>query len=195
MAKWGKCDFRELEKLQKRLEGMEKLQKEFCEACAKELAARLLYLVVKRTPTGHAPKLEMPEGETTVKVKIKGADGRLRTRSFLTADAARVRQARALWEGYTGGTLKRGWTAGEIGRHGTEYVVTVINEVFYASYVEYGHRQTPGRYVPALGKSLKRAWAPGQFMLTISEKEVRRMAPKLLEKKLQKFLEGCLDAK
>ena len=25
----------------------------------------------------------------------------------------------------------------------------------YASYVEYGHRQEPGRYVPALGKRLK----------------------------------------
>ena len=53
MARWGKCDFRELKDLQKR---MEQLQKEdfqaFCEAAAKELAARLLAKVIKRTPVG-----------------------------------------------------------------------------------------------------------------------------------------------
>lgn len=194
MAGWGRCDFRKLEKLQKQLEGMEKQQKEFCESCAKELAARLLSLVTKRTPVGHAPKLEMPEGEKTVKVKVRGADGRLKTRAFLTADAARIKQARMLWEGYTGGTLRRGWTAGGIERHGDNYTITVINAVFYASYVEYGHRQLPGRYVPALGKSLKKAWVPGKLMLTLSERDIQRMAPKLLEKKLQKFLEECLDA-
>lgn len=32
----------------------------------------------------------------------------------------------------------------------------------YAPHVEYGHRQTPGRYVPAIGKRLKASYVPGR---------------------------------
>lgn len=32
----------------------------------------------------------------------------------------------------------------------------------HAPHVEYGHRQTPGRYVPAIGKRLKESFVPGQ---------------------------------
>lgn len=194
MAKWGKCDFRELEALRKRMEKLEKETDAFCKKSAQELAARLLYLVDKRTPVGHAPKLEMPEGETTVKVKVKGADGKLRTRSFLTADAARIKQAKMLWAGYTGGTLRRGWTSSIPAKKSNGWEIEIINNVFYASYVEYGHRQTPGRYVPALGKSLKKGWVEGKFMLTMSVKDVERMAPALLEKRLQELIREAMDA-
>lgn len=60
------------------------------------------------------------------------------------------------------------------------------------AYVEYGHRQQPGRYVPVLGKQLKRAWSPGVFMMTLSEQEIRRTAPEILEKKVQQFLRKAL---
>ena len=53
MAKWGKCDYRELQRLQKKLEKMQKAQiDKFCEEMAKELAARLLAKVIRRTPVG-----------------------------------------------------------------------------------------------------------------------------------------------
>lgn len=32
----------------------------------------------------------------------------------------------------------------------------------HAPHVEYGHRQTPGRYVPAIGKRLVASYVPGQ---------------------------------
>lgn len=32
----------------------------------------------------------------------------------------------------------------------------------HAPHVEYGHRQTPGRYVPVIGKRLKASFVPGQ---------------------------------
>jgi hypothetical protein len=60
--------------------------------------------------------------------------------------------------------------------------------VKYASYVEFGHRQTPGRYVPALGKRLKEGWVDGQYFLTLSEEELERIAPSMLQAKLDKFL-------
>lgn len=42
----------------------------------------------------------------------------------------------------------------------------------YAPHVEYGHRQTPGRYVPAIGKRLKASYVPGQhFFKPVVERE------------------------
>lgn len=189
----GKMSVDGLEDLLKNLEDAQKLMDDFCEDCAKELAARLLALTVKRTPVGHAPKLTMPKGENTVKVKVKGANGKLQNRAFLTAEAARIQQIKLHWAGYTGGTLKRSWTAGEIVRTGKGYTVTVSNPTLYASYVEYGHRQKPGRYVPALGKRLKKGWVPGKYMLTMSEKEIRRIAPAVLERKINKFLKEVIE--
>lgn len=43
--------------------------------------------------------------------------------------------------------------------------VTVGYTKDYARHVEFGHRQQPGRYVPAIGKRLKRSWVPGQAYL------------------------------
>lgn len=43
--------------------------------------------------------------------------------------------------------------------------VTVGYTKDYARHVEYGHRQQPGRFVPAIGKRLKRSWVPGQAYL------------------------------
>ena len=68
------------------------------------------------------------------------------------------------------------------------YSVTVTNPVYYASYVEYGHRQTPGRYVPAIGKRLVKNWVEGQHFLKLSEEELREIAPEMLEKLLNEFL-------
>lgn len=51
--RWGKVDYRQLKKLQERMQKLEKIELEkFCEAMAKELAARLLAKTVKRTPVG-----------------------------------------------------------------------------------------------------------------------------------------------
>lgn len=53
MARWGRVDYRKLKQLQERMQKLEKIELEkFCEAMAKEIAARLLAKVVKRTPVG-----------------------------------------------------------------------------------------------------------------------------------------------
>ena len=162
-----KLDYKELEKLKNQLEShceQEQIE-QFLNSCAKELAARLLAKVIKRTPVGVYPK------ET----------------------------------GKKGGYLRRGWTGGKsanatvfvnslsVNKSGNDYVIDIINPTEYASYVEYGHRQTPGRFVPALGKRLKQGWVEGKFMLTISEDEIRNAAPGILEKKLKKYLQECFQ--
>lgn len=56
MARWGKCDYEQFKRLQKRLEQLEKIDRDqFCRDAAKELAARLLAKVIKRTPVGQYP--------------------------------------------------------------------------------------------------------------------------------------------
>lgn len=88
----------------------------------------------------------------------------------------------------TGGTLRRAWRVGEIKRVGDTYYVEVVNPIEYASYVEFGHRQEPGRYVPAIGKKLKKGWVKGKFMLKISADEVREITPQIIEKKIISYL-------
>lgn len=188
----GKVNIRDLENFKERIEkSMSGDQiNDFLESCAKELTARLLAKVIRRTPVGKKPNLEGAKF-----AKVQGKSGK--KRSFLTAEGARLEQH---WSGYIGGTLRRGWTNGQdqsasdyaqslkVHRYGNKYVVEVVNPVKYASYVEYGHRQQPGRYVPAIGKRLKSGWVEGKFMLTISEDEIRASAPKVLENKLKKKL-------
>jgi len=179
MGRWGRCDFKELERLNQRLEQLSSVDFDtFCREAANEIAARLLAKVKKRTPVGVAPKFDEPKT-----VKVKGASGK--TYTMLSRTGA-IRDK--YWSGYRGGTLRDAWTILPIEKQGDTYIVTVANNTEYASYVEYGHRQTPGRYVPALGKSLKANWVKGRFMLTISTQELEVQAPKLLEQRLYLFL-------
>ena len=186
------CD--ELKAFQKKLEKLNEAQKdEFFQACSKELAARLLAKVIKRTPVGQAPKIN---GAKTV--KVQGESGKSKT--MLTAEGARYEQ---YWASYQGGILRRGWTAGknvndfvnsiDIQHVGDKYIIEITNPVEYASYVEYGHRQTPKRYVPALGKRLKQGWVQGKFMLKISEEEIKNSQQKILQAKLNKFLKEVIE--
>lgn len=150
----GSVDVRDLKDFRRKLE--EKLGDNqvdlFIESCAKELAARLLAKVIKRTPVG-----QYPSGS-----------------------------------GKKGGTLRRGWTGEKsqsassyannlkVNHFGGAYVIEIINPVEYASYVEFGHRTRGGE-----------GWVEGKFMLTISEQEIERDAPKVLENKLRKKLGEC----
>lgn len=175
-----KTDFSQFEKLRNELVKFQETEaEEFCRTCVNELAAILLAKAKKRTPVGQKPKLAGPK---TVKVKING-----RSRNVLSKTGEILQK---YWSGYQGGELRRNWSIGSIVKKGNTYEIEIINPTFYASYVEYGHRQTPGRYVPQIGKCLKKGWVPGKFMLTISEKELRKAAPGLLEKKInQKLME------
>lgn len=78
------------------------------------------------------------------------------------------------------GTLRRGWTLGEIRKENEAYIIEIINPVMYASYVEYGHRTANHK-----------GWVTGRFMLTLSEEDVEKLAPQLLEKRFKELLQGC----
>ena len=205
-AKWGKADFSQLKVLQERLQKLQNTDiDKFCEDVSKALAARLLSLVIRRTPVGTAPKCK-----GAMYVNKVGVDGEKKT--FFTAAGAEFAKIAPYWEGYTGGTLRRGWTAKTheeaakgsgnptaeqalqyaqslpVEKSGKYFIVRVVNPVKYASYVEFGHRQTRGRYVPALGKSLSQSWVDGCYMLALSEDKLETAAPKIIEKMLDNKL-------
>ena len=134
-----KVQFDGLKEFQKIIEEMEKEKEQLMIDTIKELAARLLRKVIKRTPSDT-------------------------------------------------GNLRRNWTVSDVRKNGENYEIEVSNSAEYASYVEFGHRQTPGRFVPAMGKRLKKSWVKGKFMLTISENELQKQAPAVIEKKITEWL-------
>lgn len=148
----GSVDYGDLKRLQQELKELSEdsiVLEQFYKDCAKELAARLLAKVIKRTPVGVYPASS----------------------------------------GKKGGTLRRGWTAGKSGnaaayanslkvsKEGSNYVIEVSNPVYYAPYVEFGHRTANHK-----------GWVEGQFMLTISEIELQGQMSGILEQKILRFL-------
>ena len=113
MGKNGKIEFDELKEVRKNIEQLSKTQVvEFMESCAKELAARLLAKVVKRTPVGQYPSGSGKVGGTLRRGWTAGKD------QNVTA------YAKSLKIHHFGGT----------------YVIEIVNPIEYASYVEFGHR-------------------------------------------------------
>ena len=113
MGKNGKIEFDELKELRKNVEKLSNSQVVvFMESCAKELAARLLAKVVKRTPVG-----QYPSGSGKV-------GGTLRRGWTAGKDQNASDYAKSLKIHHFGGT----------------YVIEIVNPIEYASYVEFGHR-------------------------------------------------------
>ncbi len=118
MAKWGSCDFKQLKALQDRIEKLQKAElKKFCEAVSKELAARLLAKVIKRTPVGQYPAGSGKVGGTL----RRGWTGEKQQNATAYAQSLPVKQS------------------------GHTYEITIINPVEYASFVNYGHRTRGGK--------------------------------------------------
>lgn len=110
----------------------------FIESCAKELAARLLAKVIKRTPVG-----EYPSGS--------GKTGGTLRRGW-TGEKNQAASAYA-------GNLK-------VNHYGGVYVIEIVNPVEYASYVEFGHRTrnhegwVEGRFMLTISEQEIQADAP-----------------------------------
>ena len=114
------ANYKQLTEFQKKIEKLNSEQKEqFLQACCKELAARLLAKVIKRTPVGgwYTDK----NGD---KQRIKGYTGAGELRKGWTAGKSATDYANSL----------------NITKVGDKYHIDIINPVEYASYVEYGHR-------------------------------------------------------
>ena len=172
------------------VDGLERLRADFekinvddiMRKSANLLMAEMMRRVIKLTPVGQKP---------VIKEKIIKATGEYGTKkSFLSAQAA-------AWQGYRGGTLRRGWTAAKehpsYVHYGNVYSMTVTNSVYYSDYVDYGHRQHKGRFVPAIGKRLVRSYVPGQNFTQKAEEAVQPKAEKIVNKFIEKALQDAVS--
>lgn len=113
MARSGTFNFQDFEKIKNNLEKLNQEQVDlFIDACAKELAARLLAKVIKRTPVGDYPNSSGKKGGTL----RRGWTGGKNSSAVAYADSLTIHH------------------------FGDVYVIEIINPVEYASYVEFGHR-------------------------------------------------------
>ena len=187
MGRNGSVDTSELSKLLANIEGMKEATPEFLRQCTNELGQRLLRKVIRRTPVGKKPTFN---GDKTV--KVEGKSGKSKT--FLTKEgAAYENMMKTYWSGYTGGHLRRSWGKSEPQGTGYNYTIIVKNPVEYASYVEHGHRQTPGRFIPALGKKATVSWVRGRHMLSDSVNELEDSKYKIIETKLNAFFKEHIN--
>ena len=91
------------------------------------------------------------------------------------------------------GELRRSWQLKGPFFAGSDITIELRNSKNYASFVENGHRQTPGRYVPAIGKRLKASWVPGQHFLQKATDETRGQVPQLLTPVMNDILRRLMD--
>ena len=84
--------------------------------------------------------------------------------------------------------MKRSWNAGAVEQKGREYKIKVFNTASYASYVNDGNRQQPGRYVPILGKRLVKNWVDGLNMAEKAEKATERRSKDILRRNINRVL-------
>lgn len=114
MARMGKLDYSKLAEFTNKVE--QSLSKEeinlFMEACTKELAARLLSKVIKRTPVGEYPSKSVKKGGTL----------------------------RRGWTAEKNQAVSTYVNSLNITKTGDSYSIEITNPVEYASYVEFGHR-------------------------------------------------------
>ena len=84
------------------------------------------------------------------------------------------------------GTLRSGWDASPPVVSG--HSVTITNRIYYASYVDLGHRQHPGQFVPPLMKRLKASWVNGRHFTEKAENSTKAAIPRVVQPRLDAFL-------
>ena len=87
------------------------------------------------------------------------------------------------------GKLQKSWEHKEVKKENNNYTVEIGSDCDYAGYVEEGHKQQIGRYVPAIGKKLKAPFVNGKFMLRDSMTEEE----KKLNNNIDEFLKGVFQ--
>lgn len=168
--------------LKKLLAQLEKTKEEvetFKEGCANELANRLRQKVQERTKPGkYSSTVEFDANIPAKHVEFVTKSGK--TVSFDTR--ARKKHVKFVSEknkGKVGGTLRRNWTLSPITKANEITSIEIVNPTEYASWWEYGHRTANHK-----------GWVQGKFVLKKASEEVEAAAPKIIQKKMDKWLGG-----
>lgn len=135
--------------------------------------------VVKEMATVYVreAKLNTPVGKRSVKFM---QNGKVQTKYF---DSEHTRQS---------------WSVGRYQLNEKTGRVEVFNTSSYASFLNDGHRQEVGRFLPWIGQSkggvmqggrLKKPWVDGAYMHEKAEKALSKNAKRIMEITLKKWIE------
>ncbi|MDU7210975.1 MAG: HK97 gp10 family phage protein [Veillonella sp.] len=93
---------------------------------------------------------------------------------------------------------RQSWSIGKYQLNNTSGKVEVFNTSSYASFLNDGHRQEVGRFLPWIGQSkggvmqggrLKKPWVDGAYMHEKAEKALSKNAKRIMEITLKKWIE------
>jgi hypothetical protein len=114
------------------------------------------------------------------------------------------------------GTLQAFWKTSEnysylVEDTGSSYEVTLINRAIYATWVNDGHKQRPGRFIPGYwegshfrydpnansGMVLKKSWVQGRFFVEKSILQIENsvVIEKIINTQLQNWFRWCVNGK
>lgn len=164
-----KKNFSRLKELKVNLEALNEHKDLFMQQMANELATIFLAEVRKRTPVG--------KGTFEVVGKIKRGKNKGKPK------LKKISQ---------GGLLRESWYITKAIKHRDYYIASIFNPMEYAAYVENGHRQKVGRYVPILGKRLKANFVEGHHMMKLSAELVEQEGYAYVQQRFYEFLRRYL---
>lgn len=193
--------FAGFEALRRQIEGLNSPQeKQACmEECAESLAQVYLRKAIRHKfkTSGGAKEFEVTEkAYERIRAMEVGAKGfqKAKSRSHANAHAVkRIKKSRKSGKKQylvltASEHMRRSWDAEAVKKQGGTYSVKVFNTASYASYVNDGHRQRPGRFVPAIGKRLVQSWVPGQHITEEAEMAVRKVSKRLLSQIILSYI-------
>ena len=84
------------------------------------------------------------------------------------------------------GNLRRSITSSDVKLNGNEYSMTIGSSLEYVKYAEEGHKQEVGKYVPAIGKKLKKEFVPGNHVIKDSADLYQSKLIKRIQERVEK---------
>lgn len=138
----------------------------------------------------------------TIKIDTKGLDGLLDKVSRLSPEIDGAVTRAMADEGLSWrddvrdntpvdtGDLRRSWELAGPDKKGLKFEMDLTNNLEYAEHVEYGHRQEPGRFVPAIGKRLVADYVPGSYMLRDGTRRLENTLKPAVKEEVRKAIES-----
>ena len=138
----------------------------------------------------------------TIKINTKGLDGLLDKVSRLSPEIDGAVSRAMTDEGLSWrddvrdntpvdtGDLRRSWELTGPDKKGLKFEMDLANNLEYVEFVEYGHRQEPGRFVPAIGKRLVADYVPGSYMLRDGTRRLEETLKPAVQKEVRKAIES-----
>lgn len=193
-----KIDISELKEFNKRMKEGATLAANVAEEALNTMAAEYLRVAKMNTPVGGGKEFTVSEKAFNAinafevkKAKSYNISKRRNNggRTKMLKRASKLKKGGMAYKVLTPSEhMRRSWQAGEVAYKGNTYSIPVVNTASYASFVNDGHRQTPGRFVPAIGKRLVNNWVDGLFMAEKAEHSVKRKANRIVSMATQEEL-------